>query len=180
MWAQKRQSGFTIVELLIVVVVIAILAAISVVAYTNMQRRVRDADRVSGVATIKKALELYYANNGSYPPTPCSLGASCKINSAWNTTADASWSNLESYLVPAYVSELPQDPLASTSTPAGIYGGYNYDIVTGAGWCGTPVRQSYLLTYRLENSAQERVIDGGCTSGTQPNDYTSSEYHINK
>ena len=39
MWAKQKQYGFTIVELLIVIVVIAILAAITIVAFTNLQRR---------------------------------------------------------------------------------------------------------------------------------------------
>ena len=63
----QQQRGFTIVELLIVIVVIAILAAISIVAYNGIQQRVRDADRVNDVAAIKKALELYYIDKGSYP-----------------------------------------------------------------------------------------------------------------
>jgi general secretion pathway protein G len=44
MWAkQKQQSGFTIVELLIVIVVIGILAAITIVAYNGVQNRAKTA-----------------------------------------------------------------------------------------------------------------------------------------
>lgn len=179
MWV--KQKGFTIVELLIVIVVIAILAAISIVAYNGIQQRGRDAQRKSDIATISKALELYYIDNGAYPPSTCTLGAGCKINGGWNTTADTSWSNIESYLVPKYVSTLPKDPQASTSTPAGIFGGYNYDIVTNPGWCTTPAgRPSYLLTYRLESSAQDRSINGDCAAGPQPTNYSSSEYYLVK
>ena len=63
----KSKSGFTIVELLIVIVVIAILAAISVVAYTGIQQRARNSIRAQDVATIQKGLELFRAENGRYP-----------------------------------------------------------------------------------------------------------------
>lgn len=48
-----KQRGFTIVELLIVIVVIAILAAISIIAYNGIQSRARDAQRSNDIATIK-------------------------------------------------------------------------------------------------------------------------------
>lgn len=51
---RKSISGFTIVELLIVIVVIAILAAISVVAYNGIQTRARDAARDTALSTLKK------------------------------------------------------------------------------------------------------------------------------
>ena len=177
----KKYQGFTIVELLIVIVVIAILAAISIVAYNGIQQRARDAQRKNDIATITKAMELYYTDNGSYPPTSCTLGAGCKINSGWATTADASWATFETYLVPKYLSKLPKDPQASTDTPAGISGGYNYDIVANPGWCTTPAgRPSYLVAYRLENGPQERSINGDCAAGPQPTNYSSSEYYIVK
>lgn len=65
----KRQPGFTIVELLIVIVVIAILAAISVVAYTGIQARANDARRANDIRQVAKLIEVYYAENGSYPST---------------------------------------------------------------------------------------------------------------
>ncbi len=64
---KKTTSGFTIVELLIVIVVIAILAAISIVAYTGVQERARMSQMKSNFANIEKALELYRAENGELP-----------------------------------------------------------------------------------------------------------------
>ena len=53
------RSGFTIVELLIVIVVIGILAAISIVAYNSVSAKARDSQRLQDVATINKALDMY-------------------------------------------------------------------------------------------------------------------------
>ena len=64
---KKSVSGFTIVELLIVIVVIAILASISVVAYTGIRARADDSRRLSDANGIIKALTIYHAYNGSFP-----------------------------------------------------------------------------------------------------------------
>lgn len=63
----KRQNGFTIVELLIVIVVIAILAAISIVAYNGIQNRANDSSVNADLSTIAKKIELFRADNGRYP-----------------------------------------------------------------------------------------------------------------
>lgn len=60
-------KGFTIVELLIVIVVIAILTAISVVVYNGLQSHARGNVRRDAAAKITKALELYYIDNQAYP-----------------------------------------------------------------------------------------------------------------
>lgn len=57
--------GFTIVELLIVIVVIAILAAISVVAYNGISQRSRNAARIQSANAIYKQLELYTRQTGN-------------------------------------------------------------------------------------------------------------------
>ena len=62
------QSGFTLVELLIVVVVIAILAAITIVAYNGMVARANDARRMQDVSEIRKTLSLYKVDHGDFPP----------------------------------------------------------------------------------------------------------------
>ena len=63
----KRTVGFTIVELLIVIVVIGILAAVSIVAYNGIQQKARNAQTTAAVASWIKALKLYHADHGQYP-----------------------------------------------------------------------------------------------------------------
>lgn len=65
----KTQRGFTIVELLVVIVVIAVLAAITVVAYNGVQNRAKNSQYQTDVATIAKKSELYphASGTGSYP-----------------------------------------------------------------------------------------------------------------
>lgn len=65
---RKRQPlGFTIVELLIVIVVIGILAALVIIAYSNIQQRARNASRIASVKELQKILALYVAQEGKYP-----------------------------------------------------------------------------------------------------------------
>ncbi len=62
-----KQQGFTIVELLIVIVVIGILAALVITTFTGIQRRARDTERQTDIKAIHSQLEAYYAQNGYYP-----------------------------------------------------------------------------------------------------------------
>ncbi len=63
----KQESGFTIVELLIVVVVIAILAAITIVSYNGIQNRANDTAIRSDLANAAKKVEAYKIETGTYP-----------------------------------------------------------------------------------------------------------------
>ncbi len=74
MWAKNKQSGFTIVELLIVIVVIAILAAITVVAYNGIQQRANNNKTTQALSSWIKALTLYKADNGRWPAGWVCLG----------------------------------------------------------------------------------------------------------
>lgn len=64
---QKRQEGFTIVELLIVIVVIGILAALVITTFSGIQRKARDSERQTDINAIHGQVEAYYAQNGRYP-----------------------------------------------------------------------------------------------------------------
>lgn len=69
-WAtdiKASRNGFTIVELLIVIVVIAILAAITVVAYIGIQTRASETALQADLSAIAKKIEIYKVNTGSYP-----------------------------------------------------------------------------------------------------------------
>lgn len=78
---QIRQ-GFTIVELLIVIVVIAILAAISIVAYNGIQGRSYDSAIQSDLANMAKKMEVYRAldSSGHYPTSLAAAGLDIKVS----------------------------------------------------------------------------------------------------
>ncbi len=67
MISQTKQKGFTIVELLIVIVIIGILAAISIVAYNGVTQKARDDRRASNARNVVNALSSYQAENGTWP-----------------------------------------------------------------------------------------------------------------
>ncbi len=64
---KNKQQGFTIVELLIVIVVIGILAALVITTFTGIQQKARDTERTTDVKAIHGQVEAYYAQNGVYP-----------------------------------------------------------------------------------------------------------------
>jgi prepilin-type N-terminal cleavage/methylation domain-containing protein len=63
----KNAKGFTIVELLIVIVVIGVLAAITIVAYNGIQSRAKSSAAFSLAQNVRKAAELNLADSGTYP-----------------------------------------------------------------------------------------------------------------
>jgi prepilin-type N-terminal cleavage/methylation domain-containing protein len=64
---KQRQSGFTIVELLIVIVIIGILATLVIVTFSGVQQKARDSERKTDINAIAGQLEAAYANKGYYP-----------------------------------------------------------------------------------------------------------------
>lgn len=64
---RKNQSGFTIVELLIVIVIIGILAALVFVQFNNSQAKARDAERKADLRQLSGKLAEYNAEKGTYP-----------------------------------------------------------------------------------------------------------------
>jgi len=63
----KREKGFTLIEILIVVAIIGILSSIVLVGLGSFRSRGRDARRVADLREVQNALELYYAKTGAYP-----------------------------------------------------------------------------------------------------------------
>lgn len=66
-WKKQKNRGFTIVELLIVIVVIGILAAITVVAYNGISNRSYAAKVSAAVDAYEKILKMYKVDHGDYP-----------------------------------------------------------------------------------------------------------------
>ncbi|MCY1356000.1 type II secretion system protein G [compost metagenome] len=68
-----KQTGFTVVELIVVIVVIGILAAITVVAYNGIQNNGYDASVKSDLSALAKKLDIFYGDNYKFPSTTTDL-----------------------------------------------------------------------------------------------------------
>lgn len=68
MVAREGSCGFTVVELLAVVSIMGVFAAVVLVSLHNARIKARDAKRVSDVRQIMTALELFFNSNNRYPP----------------------------------------------------------------------------------------------------------------
>jgi prepilin-type N-terminal cleavage/methylation domain-containing protein len=62
-----NSKGFTIVELLIVIVVIGILALLVITTYSGIQAKARNSKRASDVKSLQTQIEAYFSQNGYYP-----------------------------------------------------------------------------------------------------------------
>jgi len=84
----NKASGFTIIELLVVVVIIGILAAITIVSYRSLSARANEAAILSDLANAKKQFELYKIEHGFYPT---GFGASNCLTGSTNPTPDTKY-----------------------------------------------------------------------------------------
>ena len=67
--SRQKQRGFTIVELLIVIVVIGVLAGITIVAYSGIKSRALNSQAQGNVQSVLNVAEAYNADSGAYPST---------------------------------------------------------------------------------------------------------------
>ena len=112
-WAPK-QKGFTIVELLIVIVVIAILAAITIVAYNGIQARAKDTVRKNDLAHLVKVTQLYATDKGDYAEINCGASGSGWLTSDYDGTGPAVSVNT-CLISGGYLSKEIRDPSGYTS-----------------------------------------------------------------
>lgn len=156
-----HNRGFSLVEILVVIGIIALLASVIFATTTDSKIRSNDASRINAMRQMVNALELYFASNSQYPniDSASSLDAAC--------TGNAAWQALETELA-EYIEQLPCDP-------SGAYV-YEYDADSGNQYTTFGVRA------RLEHASNADVAagDGGYSAvhfelGEQPK-YCSVNY----
>ncbi len=148
---KKRNQGFTIVELLIVIVVIGILALLVITTYSGIQAKARNSKRQSDLKSIQTQLEAFFSQNGYYP----SLG---DLNSS-------SWlaSNMKSLDQNALID--PSNPTQSkTLVGAAAAKSYAYAVTDSSGnsceGAGNDVNcAKYTLTATYEGSVNGSTTD---------------------
>jgi general secretion pathway protein G len=135
----QLQKGFTLVELLIVVIILAILAAIVVPQFTSSTDDAKVASMDSTLANVRAAIQLYYQQHGKYPGAAAATGATCPSSGTAGTgganTEDAFLSQMVSYTNAAgqacstsdatfkygpYLSKRPLPPDPTTGTVSTI------------------------------------------------------------
>lgn len=130
-----NSKGFTLIELLIVIVIIGVLTSLLVANFVGVRVRARDAQRKSDLRQMQSALELYRADQGTYPASSStlSLPENCAVPPSTTLTY---FGNLA--CTATYMQKVPRDP--STSS----YNGGNYYYASS----GT----TYTLAACLENA----------------------------
>ncbi len=105
----QRQAGFTIVEMLIVVTILALLAGVLIPVLNDSAATSRDARRSADLKAVQSALEAYKRVNGDYPTT----------EGTWSVelghVANYGDKGYIKGLVPTFLPALPKDPNEKTS-----------------------------------------------------------------
>ena len=148
---KKTSEGFTLIELLVVITIIGILSAIVYANFNEARDGAKNRAWQTELKEVQLAIELYKAQNGSYPAAQT---VGCAVNAGLVADSDGcSFIPVIDSFVPDFISELP-DPADSPNPDCNLI--YEVDSATEATW------------YKL--SAVNCMASVDATSGTQETD----------
>ena len=161
------KRGFTIVELLIVIVVIGILATISVVAYSNISQRAYNATVISSANNSMKMIQAYVAEYGKYPLVSSTSTTACvTTESGCTSTASVASFNTEM----AKIGTLPKNIQNRGSSGHGIR--YQYT----SSWTVDGVSHPAGIVYWLDGTNQNCGVDGILASTSATTTWSTTGY----
>lgn len=146
--------GFTLMELLVVIVIISLLAGIGGMVYTSARRSGRDSTRQADLKRIQNALEIYYSDHRPHKyPVPFDGTQPAYVfvyGLATDSLCEESWA-LSIHPEPLcndYIKEFPEDPTGWVGGPAGIDYRYHYQALDLDGDGETA--ECYCLSAKME------------------------------
>ncbi len=174
--------GFTLVEMIVVIVLVAILSLIATSQYVNIQQRTADTERQTDAIQVVEALEKYYSDNGEYPryldlrdngPTLLKLDKNAFISPSdtfTSTTVPSSGNGANQYgtsLIPLAFGSQPNETKAYRYWVPGE-NSYPSDFTPPN---TTAVRSTFILLYRKEEGGSTATNVVYCGKGS--NSYSS-------
>ena len=98
---KRHSKSFTLIELMVVVLIIGLLAAMVIINVDHARKKGRDAKRIADLTSVASALQLYYADRHTYPPAPAGGIATSKQRYV---------TMVESLIAEQYLNYCPQEP----------------------------------------------------------------------
>ena len=135
---QTSRKGFTLVEILIVVIILGILAAIVIPQFTNASTDARKSNMASQDQTIKSQISLYMLQHNDTPPTLLTDWTQLTLITDVNGAYQGSGAFLASSSFGPYLQNIPTNPLTNSTTvvaagtAAATTTGWYYTAATGA------------------------------------------------
>jgi prepilin-type N-terminal cleavage/methylation domain-containing protein len=138
----KKERGFTIVELLIVIVVIGILAAITIVAYNGVQSRARNSAAQSATENMAKKIEAFNAATGAYPVNNTTSNTTAQLATQHESSLTGSGLTIGTPTAANGSNTVKVELCGATAPGAGVtatgYKVWRWDYTTNAAQTGTP------------------------------------------
>jgi type II secretory pathway pseudopilin PulG len=175
MSSKRFAAGFTIVELLVIITVIAILAAITIVAYNGIQERARNAIRINDLDTLRKVIETHNIENGSYPQTTTNTKSNWKAADV-RTDSDCTNGSSQEDWIPGLTQSLPQSGTNKVPGADGKIGCYLYVsdgaeyVISAWNMVGTPQTSTFyrrlgFREFQTDTSAQFYTCNSNTVGG---------------